>query len=1134
MHIEETHSQNLPNTPNSYSHVFQIKSRTETIIEININNPEIKEGIIPELELEKGVYLSKAIVKVNSNNKAFATILNTRIIDKTIKPLSVTLEPLPLQSKTLTLHDNKSPSSNKTERETLLRENLRLDHLNSDEKKSILDICLKFNDIFYLPNDNLTCTSTIEHEIKITDNTPIFTKSYRLPEIHKDEVDKQINKMLKQGIIRPSASPWSSPLWVVPKKVDASGTKKWRVVVDYRKLNNITVGDAYPLPNIEDILDQLGHSKYFTTLDLASGYHQIPVKETDRQKTAFTTPSGQYEFTRMPFGLKTAPSVFQRLMNSVLSGLQGLQCFVYLDDIVIYASSLEQHSSKLKAIFDRLKLNNLKLQPDKCEFLRREVSYLGHVITSDGVKPNPDKVSAINNFPVPVDQKSIKIFLGLVGYYRKFISNFAQIAKPLTLLLKKDTPFVWTDKQQISFDTFRTILMNQPLLKYPNFNQEFNLTTDSSNFAIGSILSQGDIGKDLPIAYASRTLNHAEQNYSTTEKELLAIIWSVNHFRPYLYGRKFKIITDHKPLTWLFNCKDPGSRLVRWRLKISEYDYEIIYKSGQQNSNADALSRIKISNVDTEHEKQSPISLAITNKNDVFENFVQFHYKTQEIPKIEEIACNQMKYFPNILLYSKDLDDANLLSQGLRDIHDITNVAEPDNLHSHIKLDTEGKITYICICKQFHFDRLSYKDIFYSLRNLLVELKPSKENNKIYIHDVTINNKNIKKDMFCEIIYYLFKDTKFTPIILGKDRITPQTKDEISTILKENHDSKLAGHSGFMRTYKRIKESYKWSGMKKDIKGYIRKCPSCQINKTNFKPSKAPMEVTTTSSQPFERLAIDVVGPLPLTINGNRFILTMQDDLTKYSYAVPISNHEAQTIATELSKFITLFGIPKTILSDQGSDFTSQLMRNVSKLFQTKHIFSSPYHPQTNGALERSHLTLKDYLKHYINEKQNDWDSFIPFAMFAYNCHIHTSTGYSPYQVLFGNKPFLPNSVMQEPTLNYNYDDYVVNLKQKLNFTQKIARENLIELKNKSKTYYDNKIRTHNYRIGDFVYIENKTTTSGLNKKLSPNFIGPFEIVGIQSNNVKVKRGNKIITYHVNLLKPFVSGNNEGKCSPKP
>lgn len=224
-----------------------------------------------------------------------------------------------------------------------------------------MQICKKYHDIFYLPNDQLTCSNILEHSIQVTDPTPITSKIYRFPEVHRTEVEKQVNKMLKQGIIKPSVSPYNSPLWVVPKKSDSSGQDKWRIVIDYRKLNSVTVGDSFPIPNIEEILDQLGHCQYFTTLDLASSFHQIKMRPEDAPKTAFSTPNGHYEFTRMPFGLKNAPSTFQRAMNAALTGLQGMQCYVYLDDIVIYASDIEEHTKELESVFNRLRQNNLLL-----------------------------------------------------------------------------------------------------------------------------------------------------------------------------------------------------------------------------------------------------------------------------------------------------------------------------------------------------------------------------------------------------------------------------------------------------------------------------------------------------------------------------------------------------------------------------------------------------------------------------------------------------------------------------------------------------------------------------------------------------------------------------------------------------
>jgi hypothetical protein len=296
----------------------------------------------------------------------------------------------------------------------------------------------------------------------------------------------------------------------------------------------------------------------------------------------------------MPFGLKSAPATFQRLMATILMELVGLRCLVYLDDIIIFGETLQEHHSRLQQIFQKLREHNIQLEPDKCEFLKTELQYLGHIVTADGVAPDPKKIQAIVEFPTPKTPSSMKSFLGLIGYYRKFLPNFSKIARPLNDLLKKNQKWKWETEQEESFQKLKEQVTKPPVLKFPDFTQPFVLTTDASDYAIGSILSQGDIGKDKPIAFASRTLNTAENNYSTVEKELLAIVWSCKHFRPYLLGRTFTIVTDHKPLTWMFSIKDPSSRLLRWRFLLEEYQFKVVYRAGVKNVNADALSRYPV------------------------------------------------------------------------------------------------------------------------------------------------------------------------------------------------------------------------------------------------------------------------------------------------------------------------------------------------------------------------------------------------------------------------------------------------------------------------------------------------------------------------------------------------------------
>ena len=295
-------------------------------------------------------------------------------------------------------------------------------------------------------------------------------------------------------------------------------------------------------------------------------------------------------------------------MSTVLSGMQGLKCLVYLDDIIVYDETLQIHNGKLREVFARLRMHNLELQPDKCEFLRKEVTYSGHKLTTHGLLPDSEKEKAVSKFPTPTNTRELKQYLGLCGYYRIFIPNFSNISKPPTELLKKNTPFEWNQRTDDAFVTLKELLTTEPLLEYPDFTRPFVLTTDASNEALGAILSQGPIGQDLPIAYASRTLNNAERNHSTTEKELLAILWACKEYRQYLYRRKFTIVTDHKPLTWVFNVKDPSSRLLRWRLKLEEYDYQVIYKPGVRNTNADALSRITMTRISHVAKDNSEIS----------------------------------------------------------------------------------------------------------------------------------------------------------------------------------------------------------------------------------------------------------------------------------------------------------------------------------------------------------------------------------------------------------------------------------------------------------------------------------------------------------------------------------------------
>ena len=423
-------------------------------------------------------------------------------------------------------------------------------------------------------------------------------------------IEENIAEMLDQGIISPSNSPWASPVILVPKK-DGS----LRFCVDYRKLNALTIGDAYPLPRIDDTLDSLQEAKFISTLDLRSGYWQVEMDKESREKTAFVTHKGLFEFNVMPFGLMNAPATFQRLMDVVLAGVKWQCCLVYLDDVVIFSPTFEQHMTDLRNVFQALRTANLTVKLPKCQFCRREMKYLGHVITSNGIKPDPELIKAVKKFPEPRKIKDVQSFLGLTGYYRRFIKDYAKIAEPLLKRLRNaqqsNNHLKWTNECTESFEMLKTKLTNAPIMKTPNFNQPFILELDACEYGLGAVLTQEYDGEKYVIAYASRTLSTAERKYGATEREALAIVWATKHFRPYLEGNKIYVRSDCKALEWMRTAKDVTGRIARWAIKLSAYQIEEIkYRPGKSNANADSLSRNPAPN-EIKHCEVSTIETAI-------------------------------------------------------------------------------------------------------------------------------------------------------------------------------------------------------------------------------------------------------------------------------------------------------------------------------------------------------------------------------------------------------------------------------------------------------------------------------------------------------------------------------------------
>ena len=577
-----------------------------------------------------------------------------------------------------------------------------------------------------------------------------------------------------------------------------------RFCVDYRQLNAVTIKDAYPLPRIDESLDYLADSLWFSTLDLSSGYWQVELDQKDKQKTAFSTKKGLYEFQVMPFGLSNAPATFERLMETVLAGLQWQICLIYLDDIIVIGKSFENMLENLSKIFEKLEGAGLKLKAKKCSLFAKEVEYLGHVISSKGVSTDSMKVKAIKDWHMPTTATEVRSFLGLCGYYRRFIEKYAEKAKPLNRLTEKQNSFVWNEDCQVAFEKLKQSLMNAPILVYPDFSKPFILDTDASNDAIGAVLSQKNESGEHVIAYASRTLSKPERKYCVTRKELLAVVYFVKHFR-HLLGRKFTIRTDHSSLKWLMKFKNPEGQLARWIDVLSTYDMDIVHRPGKLHQNADAMSRIPCHQCGyREIEEDKAVVMTATEAVDKEENLSGSELQTMQDKDSDIVMVKQW------------------LTKGVRPKHkDIASES----------LFVKSLLT--------QYDRLVCKD----------------------------------KILFRKWENFELKSMKLQAIIPMSLR---------RTVLKFCHDNRTSAHLGVRKTMSRIRQSYYWPGLQRDTRLYISGCEQCSKRKGPNRTKRAPMQLVETG-RPMERNATDILGELPETINGNRYILVVSDYYTPSS-----------------------------------------------------------------------------------------------------------------------------------------------------------------------------------------------------------------------------------------------------------
>lgn len=620
--------------------VSALPPRSETFKVFHIKSEQFP-CIVEAQEVEEGVLVPTTLVH---EPESWLRVLNIKEDFKIIDTNKIKTSPL----NDFRIVKPEKNDTNSIQRLMKLRDTIKK-RVPEFMRNKLTDLCMGYSDIFYVEGDKPTVNNFYEHKLVLKDNEPVYTRNHRLPHYQKVEINRQVKELLANDLIELSKSPYSSPVLIVPKK-STDGKPKYRMCIDYKKLNKKLIPDMFPLPRMDDILESLGRAKFFSIMDLYSGYHQVPLTKESRPMTAFATDSGLFQWKVLPFGLSVAPASFTRMMTIAFSGLTHQQAFIYMDDLIVIGISENQHLNNLKSVFEMCRKNNLKLNPEKCEFFKSEVTFLGHNCTSEGLKPDSKKLAAVREYPRSTNKDEVRRFVAFANYYRRFIRNFSTITCVLTRLLRKRIKFEWSISCENAFRKIQTKLMSTPILSYPDFTKEFKVTVDASQLGCGAVISQDHNGEDKPIAFISRTFKKGEKNKAIIEKELLAIHFPLKTFRHYLYGQKFVVYSDHMPLIYLFKMQNPTSKLMRIKMDLEEFDFTIQHIKGKENVVADALSRISIKDLHEMYEENHIFKIQIA-------QFKNTKCKTEN-PKIKNRNENSILAFTRSMARTKNTNTA--------------------------------------------------------------------------------------------------------------------------------------------------------------------------------------------------------------------------------------------------------------------------------------------------------------------------------------------------------------------------------------------------------------------------------------------------------------------------------------------
>lgn len=976
-------------------------------------------------------------------------------------------------------------------------------------------------DVFSQHDLDFGHTQKVKHRIQLHDETPF---KHRARPIHPQDLEavrRHLRDLLASKVIRESESPFSSPIVVVRKK-----NGDVRLCIDYRKLNLQTVKDAYALPNLEETFSALTGSKWFSVLDLKSGYYQIEVEEADKPKTAFVCPLGFWEFNRMPQGVTNAPSTFQRLMEKCMEDINLREVLVFLDDLIIFSETLEEHERRLLKVLSRLREYGLKLALEKCKFFQTSVRYLGHIVSERGVETDPEKIEALKTWPSPTNLKELRSFLGFSGYYRRFIKDYSRVVKPLTDLTvgypptrkgskrsegkgpyhNPKEPFGgrWT---QLCEEAFRSVidkLTTAPVLGFANPKLSYFLHTDASIKGLGAALYQEQEGQMRVIAYASRGLSRSESHYPAHKLEFLALKWAVTEkFRDYLYGSQFTVITDSNPLTYVLTTARLDATSYRWLAALSTFSFKLQYRAGKLNADADGLSRRP-----QEPLAENPVS---QKEYERIQQFMQHHLT--EATDAHDTASEVVQAICEKHLVRQPTD----VGSGIAFVESLALYPDaiPDSYEQEDDFEGLPVVSFLSrdLCDEQRADPV-IREVISSLES---GEKPSPTVRK-ELPDLPFFLREWSRLELKDGVLYRkrkMEDSVTYQLVLPED-LRP-------SVLSSLHDS--MGHMGVERTLDLVRSRFYWPKMAAEVEQKIRTCGRCVRRKAL--PQKATPLVNIQATRPLELVCMDFLSLEPDKSN-TRDILVITDFFTKYAVAVPTPNQKARTVAKCLwENFVVQYGFPERLHSDQGPDFESRTIKELCEMAGVKKTRTTPYHPRGNP-VERFNRTLLSMLGTLEEKDKVHWRDFVKPLAHAYNCTRHEVTGFTPYELMFGRQPRLPVDLAfglpYHDSPRQSHSEYVRHLKNNLKESYLLASRGMSKSAERNKARFDKSVTHCSLEIGDRVLVRNVRLRG--KHKLADKWESEVYVVVNQAADLPVytvrpeRKDGPLRTLHRDLLLP--------------